>query len=206
MSTKKVTPAKKRPTEKQAVATAKALTRELDELDGKRTALRRRMQEAVIEYYGIRPGDWVRYTPENALKACRGQVRSVDAYAVTAADRKGKDIGRVVIQPCKRGSVELTRSEHSRVFVYEREHLALWSPVAEPPKPAPTKIQKFERTNWYDRKKDVMLYGIKAWDSANKRWMNVCEGIEPCIYPTEKERDAKLKELRAKAREKGGAE
>lgn len=192
-------------TEKQALAKQRPIRRQLALLAKQRHKLEGELHRIAKDYFDLKPDDLVHYDPGNPNKFIRGKVLLVEGNTSNSAD--SVVVGSVLVQTLKSGSNEPTKTEQGRRWLHKRQFIKRWHVAPAPAiQPAPAKITKIERTNWYDQKKGVPLYGIKAWDSANKRWMNVCEGIEPCIYATAEKRDAKLKELRAKAREKGGAE
>lgn len=55
------------------------------------------------------------------------------------------------------------------------------------------KIRKHEWLNTRDLK---VMYGIQGRIEPRGRWVNLCEADRPCIYETEPERDAKMREIR----------
>ncbi len=57
-------------------------------------------------------------------------------------------------------------------------------------------INAYRINTWFNTKDRKVEFGVDA--KVNGKWYHVIDGDKPCIYPTEKEASAKIKELAIK--------
>lgn len=60
---------------------------------------------------------------------------------------------------------------------------------------------KYRKYDWLNFTTKQLEYGIQAQPAVGDKWHNCAEGKVPCIYKTEAERDAKIKQWRKEARD-----
>lgn len=57
-----------------------------------------------------------------------------------------------------------------------------------------------KKVEWADIKSKKILYGIQIKVDKWDQWHYVCEGKNPCLYQTQKERDEKIKAIKKEAK------